>query len=311
MKIDPVSDEVARAGLRALQTVALADGDLSPLERSFIAAVQEHVLQSSVDLDALTPITPDELAAIVQAPALRQRILSGTVIASVIDGRATEDEVDVIAAFARALELDMSPVITARRLAKNQLFLARIDLARRALPGHKLRQTLREDGVRALLAQIAQVFGATDAALAARYRALEASPEGTLGRGYYDYILANEFSFPGEKDSGPEIIVLHDCMHVISGYGTTPDAEIEVSAFQAACHGGDPLYGVLFGLAQYHLGVQVAPVAPSERMHADPDRLVRAFARGARIKRDMWSDFAPWDHFHKPLAELRAELGVD
>jgi hypothetical protein len=97
---------------------------------------------------------------------------------------------------------------------------------------------------------------------------------------------------------------------VIGGYGTSPSDEIDVSAFQAGCRGGDPLYGLLFGLAQYHLGVQVAPVAPAEKLHADPERMIRAFVRGTEIERDMWTDFRPWDHFAKPLETLRAELGL-
>ena len=106
------------------------------------------------------------------------------------------------------------------------------------------------------------------------------------------------------------MIVAHDCLHVIGGYGTTPEEEIEVSSFQAGCHTGDPLYGLLFGLAQYHLGVQVAPVAAAEKMHADPPKMMRAFMRGTEITRDMWGDFRFWEHADKPLAQVRTELGL-
>ncbi|AKF03151.1 hypothetical protein DB32_000300 [Sandaracinus amylolyticus] len=290
--------------------MCIADGELSALERAFLRGVQDHVLHSHVDLDALEPIATDALAAAIAPGAHRERVLAGAVIAACVDGRATDDEVDVLARLATALELDPAPVRTARRLAKRHLLLARVDIARRALAGHKVRQTVREEGVIAMVAQLMPMMGIADHALAARYRSLAASPAGTLGRAYFDFVESNGFSFPGEPGAGPEIIVVHDCLHVLGGYGTSPADEIEVASFQAGCHGGDPLYGLLFGLAQYHLGVQVAPVAPAESMHADPERMMRAFARGCRVERDMWSDFRPWDHFAKPLDALRAELNV-
>ena len=70
------------------------------------------------------------------------------------------------------------------------------------------------------------------------------------------------------------------------------------------------LYGLLFGLAQYHLGIQVAPVAPPEQLQANPEKMIAAFARGCRMKRDMWTDFNPWDHFTKQVDALRDDLGV-
>jgi tellurite resistance protein len=310
MQLLPIPEDVARAGLRALHTVALADGELSPLETAFIEAVQTNVLRSRIDLGSLVPIAPSELAEAVTSPEHRQRILTGAVVTSCIDGKTTEDEVAVIESFARAMRLDLAPVHTARKLAKDQLLLARIDIARRALAGHKIRQTAREQGPLAILEQFGPLMGRPDPALTERYRGLRYFTPGTLGRGYHDFIASNGFTFPGEEGAGPEIIVVHDCLHVIGGYGTSAREEIDVSSFQAACHGGDPLYGLLFGLAQYHLGVQVAPVAAAEKLHADPATMMRAFARGAEIRRDMWSDFAPWDHFAKPLPALRAELGL-
>lgn len=313
MHLAEVPADVAHAGLRALYTIALADGEVSPLERSFIDAVQVNVLHSHVDfaqLVELGPIAPDALARAIPPGELRGRVLNGGVVVSCIDGRATDDEVEILDAFARALDFDLTPVRTARRLAREHLFLARIDIARRALPGHKIKQTLREDGPIALVKQFIPMLGGHDDAVTARYRALEHYAAGTLGRGYFDFIAGNGFGFPGEKGAGPEIIVLHDCLHVLGGYGTSATEEIDVSSFQAGCRGGDPLYGLLFGLAQYHLGVQVAPVAAAEKLQADPQRMMRAFARGTEINRDMWTDFRPWDYFAKPLDALRSELGL-
>ena len=57
--------------------------------------------------------------------------------------------------------------------------------------------------------------------MAARCRALERFPEGSLGRGYFDFVIRNHFSFPVEKGAAPEPIVFHDCLHVLAEYDTS------------------------------------------------------------------------------------------
>ncbi|BCA56801.1 hypothetical protein W02_39410 [Nitrospira sp. KM1] len=84
--------------------------------------------------------------------------------------------------------------------------------------------------------------------------------------------------------------------------------KIEIAAFRASCQFEDPIYGILFGLAQYHLNIQVAPVAPPQRLQANPQKLIAAFARGCRIKRDMWRDFNPWQYFDRQVEDRRREF---
>lgn len=144
----------------------------------------------------------------------------------------------------------------------------------------------------------------------AKYRELENYPEGSLGKEFMNYIRKNGFQLPGEKGAGPEIIVLHDCLHVLGDYGTSAAEEIEEASFQAGCHTNDPNYGLLFGLAQYHLDVQVSPVAPSDKLKADPEKMIAAFARGCRVNRDMWADSKPWEHFGEQLSLLREKLSI-
>lgn len=57
--------EIAHAGLRAMKTAALANGELHELELRMLAAARQHVLKSSFDVDTLEPITPDQVAASV------------------------------------------------------------------------------------------------------------------------------------------------------------------------------------------------------------------------------------------------------
>ncbi|MNL46860.1 hypothetical protein D3C87_1696090 [compost metagenome] len=103
---------------------------------------------------------------------------------------------------------------------------------------------------------------------------------------------------------------MHDCLHILGNFGTSATEEIEEASFQAGCHFEDPIYGLLFGLAQYHLNIQMSPVAPAESLQARPDKMVEAFVRGSKVNRDMYRDFVPWEHFHKPVDELRKMLNI-
>lgn len=311
MRFAAVPTDVAHAGLRALKTVCLTDGVISPLEASFLDGVQRHIMGSTFDLEALAPITGEELARAVPPGELRERIVGGMVIASCIDGDASPAAMAVVEGLARALDVAPAILATGRHLAADRLMLARIDIGRRALPGFKIAGVLREEGLPGLIKQILPMLGVANAQTAARYRALGDAPAGTLGRGYFDFITDNQFSFPGEKHAGPEIIVAHDVLHVLGGYGTTAEEEVQVAAFQAGCHDEDQFHALLFVIAQFHLGISMTPVSTAERGKADPELMVKALARGAKIPRDMWSDFHPWDHFARPLDEVRRELNIE
>ncbi len=75
------------------------------------------------------------------------------------------------------------------------------------------------------------MLGFGDESVAVRYRSLGGCAPGTLGRALYDHFVDNDFRFPGE--AGSHRIVFHDVGHVLSGYPTDPQGEIQQAAFQA------------------------------------------------------------------------------
>jgi hypothetical protein len=313
MHLSPVPKEIAHAGLRALKTVCLSSpsSTLTDIQTQFLLAVQKHILSTEFYLDSLESITPSELATIVDAQEFKDRIIRACIITACIDGTVDTPEVSQIEQFAEELNVDMKPVQTAWKLAKQNLILARIDIIRKSLAGVKIKQTFTNEGLLATVKQFFPLAGVELPDVTAKYKQLFDFSPGTLGKEFTNYLERNQFPLPGQKGAGPEPIVVHDCLHILGDYGTTAPEEIEVSSFQAGCHSNDPIYGLLFGLAQYHLDVQVAPVAPSQKLQANPEKMIAAFARGCRVKKDMWADFKPWDYFEKPVEDLRADFGID
>jgi hypothetical protein len=303
--------DIARAGLRALKTLAFADGELHALERRLLESVQQYILKSEFDLDALPAITPAELAAAVTEPIYRERILSAAVITVLIDGEATPSEGALLEAYATAFGIASRAVTDVMRLIDNQLMAMRIDIARRSFMGQRGRAYLADEGIRGFVRILRGVFGVEDASLAERYRALEQMAPGTLGREYFEFIRRSHFNLPGEKNGPPEVILFHDCLHVLAGYETDSLEETQIASFQAGVLKKDSVFGLLFMLAQFHLGVQVTPVTAGEKLVADPALMLEAFVRGTKVTRDLCVDWRPAEDFGRTVDELRREYNIE
>ena len=74
MELKIPSPEQAYWGLRAMKTVALADGMLDDSERHMMAALQ-RIFGTTYSLEELAPITSDELARAFPDPQLRQQLV--------------------------------------------------------------------------------------------------------------------------------------------------------------------------------------------------------------------------------------------
>ncbi len=310
MAIEAPPPPIARAGLRALKTVAAADGELHALERELFDSLQEFVLKSDFDVAALEPITPAELAAEVPEGPFRERVVHGCIMMALIDGEADPEELPVVDAFAAALGVKDASLKDLHRYADGQLKMLRFDLMRRFIIADRVKKEWKDHGLRGIwnLARVA--LKGQDEALAAKYRRLEELPEGTLGREYFEFIRRNEFSLPGEPGSPPEIMVFHDANHVLGGYGTSPEEETQVAAFHAGYRGQDTFGLMLFLMAQFHLGVQITPATDGVKGVVKPHLVFKALARGAQVNRDLIADWDPREDFERPVEELRREFNV-
>ena len=91
-------------GLRAMKSVALADGELDATERALMEAAQRlFQVDVDIDIDLLPSITPQELAIEFSDPQLRWQLCHGLIVMALADGEASEDEWEQVQAFTRAL----------------------------------------------------------------------------------------------------------------------------------------------------------------------------------------------------------------
>ena len=303
--------EQGHLGLRAMKTVATADGAIDPAELATLHAAME--LSGAIcEVEAIEPIEPGALAEGLTDPALRRQLLGALVLVSMADRGADPREVACIDAFARAFEVDhhhgrhaAQAVPGADHAGAPRRRPALLGPGSdggahpRAGPdrpvGHHCRRSVARTKIRRCPPATAR---------------WASSPSGTLGREYHDSLVANEFTFPGEKGSGPEFIAFHDMTHVLGDYGTSPAEEVLIGFFSAGFRRENPMTFALLVMLQLHLGYVTVPGQPNHEGFFEPRGAVAALRRGSAVTVDLSGDWEYWPVIDRPVAELRQEYGI-
>ncbi len=142
------------------------------------------------------------------------------------------------------------------------------------------------------------------------YKQLGLLPQGTLGREFWEHMTARKFGFPGEPGGLLELGVSHDMTHVLCGYDTDPEGETQIASFYAGYFKEDPFSFVFMVLLMFHLGVRLSPIATPATMKFDPEKVLRAMKRGARLNTDLTRDWDWWQDVGRPMREVQERLGI-
>jgi tellurite resistance protein len=293
-----------------MKTIALADGVLDAAEHRMLRSVQE-ILGTHYAVGDLAPVTPEELASAITDRQIRHQLIQGLIVVSLIDGKASEAETRTIERFARALEVDAPEVRDLRYLINGEMLRLRLDLGRRFWLREKVKEIWKTERIRGLFKFVRGMIGRyEDAALARRYQALEHYPQGSLGRSYWEYCRTNGFPLPGEKGGAAEQVLFHDCAHVLSGYGTTPDQEVQVACFSAGFQRRDPWAFVFFVLLQFHVGIRMTPITEARTGFFDPAKAMIAIRRGAAMTVDLNNGWDYWPVMREQVEDLRRRYNI-
>ena len=310
MELKIPSEEQAYWGLRAMKTVAMADGVLEATERYMLESIQ-RIFGTTYDLVQLALITPTELARAFPDPQLRRQLVQGLVIMTLIDGKVSPKETDYVEQFAQALGIEAPEVKNLQHVLKGEILQLRLDLVRRFWLRQKVAEVWNKEGIRGLLKFVRGMMGRYEhKELAARYQSLEHCPPGSLGRSLWEYWHENGFALPGQKGGAPEQIVFHDCAHVLSGYGTTPEEEVQVACFSAGFQRREPWMFVFFVLLQFHVGIRMTPITKARTGMFDPLKAMIAIRRGAAMNVDLNDGWDYWPVMKEQVEELRRRYNI-
>ena len=310
MELKIPNPEQAYWGLRAMKTVAMADGALDESELHMLASVQ-RVIGTNYVVEELAPITPAELARAFPDPQLRRQLVQGLIVVSLIDGKPNAQETDLVEGFAQALEISDPEVKSLRHVLNGGIFQLRLDLVRRVWLRPKVKEIWNKEGIRGLYKFVRGMMGRYEnKEIAARYQALEDYPSGSLGKSYWEYCRKNGFALPGEKGGAPEQILFHDCAHVLSGYGTAPEEEVQVACFSAGFQRREPWIFVFFVLLQFHVGIRMTPITTARTGFFDPSKAMIALRRGAAMNIDLNDGWDYWPVMGEQVEELRRRYNI-
>lgn len=317
MRLEQPEPAAALLGLRAMKTVASVAGGPGRSQLALMEAARRVILHIDADIATLPPVTPAELAAGFPSGDLRHQFVNGLLVLALADGVPSRETVAGVEAFAQALGIATPELVNLRRLAEQHMTLFKLDLLRRSQVGDIMRNQLEQHGVVSLAKSILGMRGLIeDPELAARYRAWEKLPAGTVGRSMWEYFQHNKFGMPGERFGFPEAGLYHDFCHVLGGYGTDPQGELQVASFTAGFKRTRPFYLILFAVLIFSTGVNARPTATGYTtigVLGEPgaaERMFAAIERGALVNIDLSDRWDYWPLVDQPIDEVRRQLNI-
>jgi hypothetical protein len=314
MRPDPAA---ALLGLRAMKTIAAASGGVGPAQRGLMQAAQKVILGIEADVDALPTVTPAELAAGFPGAELRRQLTNGLIVAAVADGLPSLEAVAKVKAFAEALGIAEPVLADLRLLAEHHMTIFKLDFLRRGHIADIMKNELAQRGPLNFAKSVLGMRGLREEPeLAARYRAWEKLPEGTLGRSLIDFYNQHGFSVPGERNGFPEAGLYHDFSHLLGGYSTEPEGEIQVASFISGFKRERPFYVVLFVVLIFSAGVNMRPTTDdfvTAGLLGKPgmaELMFAAIERGSKVNQDLSDKWDYWAWIELPIDEVRQRLNI-
>lgn len=314
MRPDPAA---ALLGLRAMKAIATASGEIGPAQRGLMKAAQKVILGIEADIDRLPTVSPAELAAGFPGSELRRQFVNGMLVMSVADGPPSRETVAKVEAFADALGIAEPVLADLRLLADHHMTIFKLDLMRRGHIGDIMRNELTQKGPLGFAKSVLGMRGLMeDPKLAARYHAWEKLPQGSLGRSLFDFYKLHGFSFPGERSGFPEAGLYHDFSHLLGGYSTEPEGEVQVASFISGFKRERPFYIVLFVALIFSAGINMRPTADqfvTAGILGKPgmaELMFAAIERGSKVNVDLSDKWDYWAWIELPIDEVRRRMNI-
>jgi len=312
MHVDATPTEAGTI-LKAMLAVAAAGPAVTDADRASVVAAARYIFKLDVagDLAGLMPPKPDELAALAANPDLATEATRFATVMAFVDGTLDNAKLNAVLRLAAALKVETDFVHDIAEVAQGRLRDATAHMIRANLESITGNPWTTDDDAMGFF--LPYKGANADPALAARFRALAELPEESFGHTFAVFYLSQKYAFPGEEQAlNFKFATPHDSSHILAGYDTTPRGELLVSTFTAAMHRNEAMSGhVLPVLFSWHLGIALNEVAGAAKGALDPQEFWHAWARGERMKVDLFG--ASWDFWaatREPIESVRARVGV-
>jgi hypothetical protein len=322
VKLAPPDAMEARTIAGGVAAAVASNGVLTSLQRLLIEALTESMTGFVVPVNHLPQLDARGFAHAMRDrnEPFRQRMLQFMLLGALVLAPLPDAVIERVEEYGREMGVQNDMLRVARRYARGSLGLALIDFQRSGYAtewkaGHW--ESLHTSGA----LEEAWQQTSNDPSLAARWAALRELPDGTLGHEVARFYDARGFTFPGSTGSAPPLLAQHDWVHVLAGYGSTVECELEAFGFISRANDDPQAFSLLamvvslFETGYLASGAGLFEYDRGHLSHAGMAvRLADAMRRGALcaahsggpdlLARD-W--FADAEH---PIDEVRDALGV-
>ncbi len=203
------------------------------VQRLLVEAIFEAMTGYVVDAHVLPDVDARTYAENLRFrdEAKRTRMVEMMILAALVLRPIPAQVSAQVAAYSRELGIDDGLLRTVEQFASGDLAMAATDFERNGYTAGWSPE--RSASPHTATEVVGWTADEDDPALAARWAGLGELPAGTLGRAVFDFYQARGFAFPGAPGSAPPLLAQHDWVHVLAGYGTKVEAELEVFALIA------------------------------------------------------------------------------
>ena len=296
-----------------LEVATVRDSEkLESISGEMISAVQSHILKTSIDLSSLQGVKPDACALTITNSDKREQLLQILILLPYIDMKVDPAMIQLVDSFAAALDFNSNTLKDLHRVRDNKMNILLIDYGRRGVE-----QVLGIDTApKALKAVIKIIHEATgDPILASKFQGLERYPVDSLGHSVYHWYRDRKWPLPGEKKCTPDLLLTHDCCHILSGCNTDFRGEMDVSGFQAGMLSDEDMgfEQLLEVILDFHLGKKfttVGDIVPPKTGNFEPEEVLTSYERGVSCNINLFEDWEFWDVAEQPVVELRKRYGI-
>ena len=310
--LESLSPAAITALAQACMALVSAEGQIqcSATEQEQLQELFPALVGTNWPADVL-PQLPVGLSGLITQERQRQEVMQLFTLLAFLEPQLEAEKINVFRRLADDLEIEAGVVEDLEQVCRGHVLKAFGDLYRRTF------RDLNSDGlVQGFSRFILPMLGiGIDTSHQARYEALAASPSGSLGAALQHYYDHNGFPYPGSRKGLPyDYVATHDVHHVIGGYATDPDGELQVLAFSMGLFPEHALLIAIPPLMQFQAGIAdplAGSVAPKLKDQLRAPAFAAALERGSNVVgpiKDMHWNF--WTWIERPLEDVRRDLNV-
>jgi len=310
--LESLSPAAITALAQACEALVSAEGHIQPSEQEHeqLQELFPALVGTAWPADVL-PRLPVGLSGLITQQRQRQEVMQLFTLLAFLEPQLEAQKIEVFRRLAVELGIEAGVVVDLEQVCRGHVLKAFGDLYRRTF------HDLNSDGVlKGFSRFILPMLGiGIDTAHLACYEALATSAPGTLGAALHHYYDHNGFPYPGSRKGLPyDYVAAHDVHHVIGGYATDPDGELQVLAFSMGLFPEHALLIAIPPLMQFQVGIAdplAGNVAPKLKDQLRAPAFAAALERGANVVgpiKDMHWDF--WTWIERPLEDVRRDLNV-